>query len=404
MQEYPRYLYRFPFVVPVISPIIADGAVLTEDGRVTAVGRYADLKSSDAKLEEYDGCVLTPSLINCHAHLELSHLAALAAEGISAEHGNITDWIRRLLAARFASGESEEQVDAAIFALAKFYGGGCRTVLDIGNQMESRFLGHDFKAEVFFFLELLGLAGESEHAALESIGQLPDDVSATAHAPYSTSGRLIRALKERAAGRTQLFPIHVGESAAEQEFLQNGTGPFRDFLVERGVDLDSFQTPGLGSVAYLDSLGVLDNQTLCVHGVHVTEAEIELLARRKATVCICPGSNRTLGVGVAPVEGYLEKRIPLTLGTDSLASNPMLNLWQEMKLLREDHPQVAPDDIFAMATSNGARLLGRDDTLGCIKAGVTSSLLAIPCAAKSEADVWEHLTTVGENIELEWIE
>lgn len=404
MQEYPSYLYRFPFVVPVAGPIVADGAVRTEDGRVTAVGRYADLKGRGAKLEEYDGCVLTPSLINCHAHLELSHLSAIAAEDECAGDGNITDWIRRLLAARNGATESDDAVDAAIFALAKFYGGGCRTVVDIGNQLESRFLGHDFKAEVFFFLELLGLTGETEQAALDTLLQLSDDLSATAHAPYSTSSRLIRALKERAVEKKHLFPIHVGESAEEQEFLHNGTGPFRDFLAERGVDLGSFQAPGLGSAAYLDSLGVLDSQTLCVHGVHVTDAEIDLLARSRASVCLCPGSNRTLGVGTAPVDRYLEKGVPLTLGTDSLASNPMLNLWQEMKLLREDHPQVAPDAVFAMATINGARLLERDSTLGSIRPGATSSLLAIPCAAKTEKDIWEHLTTVGENIELEWIE
>lgn len=80
MQEYPRYLYRAPFVVPGHGPVIVDGAVLTEDGLVVAVGSYADLKDADAQGKDYDGHVITPPLVNCHAHLELSCLAGLTGD------------------------------------------------------------------------------------------------------------------------------------------------------------------------------------------------------------------------------------------------------------------------------------------------------------------------------------
>lgn len=400
MQEYPRYLYRAPFVVPGNGPVIVDGAVLTEDGLVAAVGSYADLKDVDAHVENYDGHVITPPLVNCHAHLELSCLAGLT--GDCPAPGDMTGWIRGLLAARAENPDQEIVNDAARLALARLYAGGCRAVADIGNMLESLLLGQGFKTEVFFFLELLGLCGVSEEAALASLAEIGGDVRCTAHAPYSSGPRLIRALKKRAGG--DLFPMHVAESAQEIEFLRTGGGAFVDFLGERGMEVDAFTAPGMGAVRYLDSLGVLDERTLCVHSVYVEDEEISLLAARGAAVCLCPGSNRFMGVGVAPVQKMLAHGIPLVLGTDSLASNPQLSLWREMQVLREDHPGLPPEAVFAMASVNGARLLGVGEKFGTVAPGVSSSLLAVRCPAKNEAEVFEFLTSVGTDIQLEWLE
>ena len=402
MQEYPRYLYRAPFVVPGNESVIADGAVLTEDGLVTAVGAYAELKEVDAQLTEYDGHVIVPALVNCHAHLELSHLAALT--DASPAPGDLTGWIRGLLAGRAGNSDPETVHDEALIALARLYAGGCRAVADIGNSPESRLLGEGFKTEVLFFLELLGLSGEAEESALASLSGIDGDLRCTAHAPYSTGPKLIRALKERARIGKNLFPIHVAESAQEIKFLRTGSGPFADFLAERGVEVAAFSAPGMGAVRYLDSLGVLDARTLCVHAVHVEDEEISLLAARGAAICLCPGSNRFLGVGVAPVQKMLTHDIPLVLGTDSLASNPRLSLWREMQVLREDHPDLPPEAVFAMATVNGARLLGLEGRLGTIAPGVSSSLPAVRCPAKNRAEVFDYLTSAGTDIKLEWLE
>ena len=400
MQEYPRYLYRAPFVVRGNGPVIADGAVLTEDGRVAAVGSYAELKDVEAQVEDYDGHVITPSLVNCHAHLELSYLAGLA--GDCPAPGDMTGWIRGLLAARAAHGDVAAQNDAALMALARLYAGGCRAVADIGNRVESGLIGGGFKTEVLFFLELLGLCGESEEAALTALAGIDAEVRCTAHAPYSAGPALIRALKKR-AGHV-LFPMHMAESAQEIEFLRTGGGPFANFLRERGVTVAAFSPPGMGAVRYLDSLGVLDKHTLCVHGVHVEGEEISLLADHGSAVCLCPGSNRVMGVGTAPVQKMLAHGVPLVLGTDSLASNPHLSLWREMQVLREDHPGLSPEAVFAMASSNGARLLGMEDRIGTIAPGVSSSLLAVRCPGKNTAEVLEYLTSAGADISLEWLE
>lgn len=413
MQEYDNYIYRAPFVVSGEGEVIADGAVITEHGRVLAVGPYAELKDAvaDAEPVDYEGHVIVPALVNAHCHLELSHLAALGrghgagdeAGGLSCRPpGDLPEWIRALLAARDLRGAFDP--DEARFALARLYAGGCRAVLDIGNQPEAREIGAGFKSLVLFHLELLGLSEAGENAAIARLAELPDELCCTAHAPYSTGPRLLTALKERSRRLGGLFPLHVAESSAEVEFLAGGGGPFRDFLAERGVGPEAFATPGVSPVRYLDRLGLLDEKTICVHAVQVEEADIALLAARRAGVCLCPGSNRRLGVGRAPLPDYLAHGIVPALGTDSLASNQALSLWSEMAILRQDHPQVGPEVIFAMATSAGADLLGLGHELGRIAPGVSASLPAVVCPVATAAEVLEYLTTAGEEIRLEWIE
>ena len=402
MQEAERYIYRAPFVVPVGMPVIPDGAVVTEQGRVKAVGRYAELKGMDAELVDYEGHVITPALVNAHAHLELSHLAALGRVPHTLP-GDMPSWISGLLSQRSA-GDPEAAVDAARYALARLYAGGCGALIDIGNQPESRDLGQGFKTRVYFHLELLGFAEESQQQAMNRLATVAEEFCCTGHAPYSTGRKLLQSLKERARRQDCLFPIHVAESVDEIELLTMGTGRFRDFLAERGVWDGSFHPPGVGAVQYLDTLDLLDARTLCVHAVHVTEDEIALLAERKAPVCLCPGSNRYMGVGRPPVERMLAHGILPALGTDSLASNPDLSLWQEMAILREEHPAVPPAEILAMASRNGARILGLESELGVIAPGVSSSLLAVECAATTADEALEYLTSSGIAITLEWIE
>jgi cytosine/adenosine deaminase-related metal-dependent hydrolase len=110
------------------------------------------------------------------------------------------------------------------------------------------------------------------------------------------------------------------------------------------------------STRYLDELGVLDRSTLAVHAVHVTPNDVAILKERGVTVVLCPRSNDRLFVGRAPHHLLKKSGIPLALGTESLASNDSLSLWDEIRYLRESDPSAftAPE-LLAMATLGGAR-------------------------------------------------
>lgn len=396
--------HRAPWLVTCVAGAttpIADGAVVVADGRIVAVGPFAHCRDAADTVVDHDGVVLTPALVNGHAHLELSHLAELG-QG-AANSGDMPGWIYELLTRREAmTVDAEGIMTAAREALATLSAGGCGLVADIGNDPASSGLCDGGRTEVLFFLELLGLSRLGEERALAMLASLAGEVVATPHGPYSVTPRLLQAAKARARRLGQRASIHLAESVDETRFLADGSGNFPDFFRKRGVWDESFVPPGCSPVAYLDRLGVLDAETICVHCVQVSDEDISILARRRVGVCFCPGSNRFLGVGTAPAAKMLQAGILPALGTDSLASNPVLNLWREMQLLKEDHPALEPATVFAMATRGGAQALGMDGSYGSLAVGKKASCLAVRYDGTGK-DLFEYLVTVGDAATVRWL-
>jgi len=223
-----------------------------------------------------------------------------------------------------------------------------------------------------------------------------ESVSLAAHAPHTTSAALIRQIKKWGTGRAKVVSVHVAESEEEILFLRTGGGPLRDLLEERGHEPANWEVPGCGAVTYLDRLGFLDPHTLCVHVVWVSEEEVELLRNSGSGVCLCPRSNLFIDNGLPQVNRLLEAQISCAIGTDSLASNTDLNLFEEMSVLVE-HCAISPDVVLAMATLHGARNLGLGSTYGSLEKG--KKWLAIRVAATDS----EAVVAAGCRGEVEWL-
>ncbi len=399
-----KKLFRAPWVLPVTleQMIIPDGGVLCEQGRILAVGRFKDLESEADQVIDCDG-VLTPALVNGHVHLELSHLAALGrAEEQSC--GHLFQWIRRLMAERDKVGAGQHISDSASGAMESLERSGCAAAVDIGNRLSSMDFSDPEQLKRLFFLEFMGISAEAQKKGRDMLESIPESTCCTAHAAYSVGPELMKSLISRSRNMLQPFPIHTAESAEEILFLNNAGGPLRDFLKDAGAWDGSFKAPGCGAVEYLDRLGILDQRTVCVHAVHVSDSEIGLLAEKQSKICLCPGSNRYLGVGSAPVMKFLHHGLLPALGTDSLASNPELNLWREMKILSAENPGVTPRDIFAMATRGGAEAYGLEDDLGTLSAGRKTRFLHISCHGKSVDHVFDFLVNTCDSEDIEWVD
>ena len=397
--------HRAPWLVtgrPGETGPLADGAVVVAHGRIVALGRYAECRGLAGKVVDHQGCVLVPPLVNGHTHLELSHLSELGkGEGAA---GDLPGWIASLLglrAERAASGA--ENASRAHDTLAQLHCSGCGLVADIGNEPASALFGNASPVAVLFFQEVLGSSRAGEERGLALLDAATDDLFLTGHAPYSVAPGLLRKLKERARRLGHLFSIHLAESTDEVALLNDGRGGFPELFRKLGVWDGSFKVPGTSPVAYLDRLGVVDANTLCVHCVQVDDDDIAVLARRGARVCLCPGSNRFLGVGRPPVERMVAAGILPALGTDSLASNPVLSLWREMGIVRQEHPAIPPATVFAMASRGGAQALGYGETHGRLAVGRPAAMLSVSCPAVGQGEVLEFLTTVGDTAAVSWL-
>jgi 5-methylthioadenosine/S-adenosylhomocysteine deaminase len=121
-----------------------------------------------------------------------------------------------------------------------------------------------------------------------------------------------------------------------------------------------------------------------VHAVHITEPEIELLARFGASVAHCPSSNLKLASGFAPVAAMLKHGINVGIGTDGAASNNRLDSLQEMrtaallaKAVGNDAEAMPAHEALAAATLHGARALGLEASIGSLAPGKFADLCAI---------------------------
>jgi len=196
------------------------------------------------------------------------------------------------------------------------------------------------------------------------------------HSPYTCSDDTLVRAKDAAAARGVLFQIHVAETRAEYAY---------------GTADDRQETP----IGRLARLGLLDADTLLVHGVWLTPEDIDLIAHKSCGLVHCPESNMKLAAGIAPVPAFLQAGIPVGLGTDGCASNNDLDLLREMDTAAKLHKVAGGDPtalpaarVLAMATREGARAIGLGERIGTLEAGKQADLVILDSAHPSLCPVY----------------
>lgn len=362
-----------------------------EDGRVTWVGAAGDSGGPRGRVHDLGPGVILPGLVNAHCHLELSHLAGL---GERAPAGFVP-WVESLMDQRGRASADEARA-ATRRAIRQLESTGTVAVGDVSNALAHLDLLEESHLRAVVFYEVLGwdparadriLAGAADVMTLASRPELRTRVRIAAHAPYSVSPELLAGIVRRGGPAA----MHLAESPDETRFLARGDGEWKSFLGRRGLGHVPFDAPGVSPIAHVDALGGLREGMVAAHCVQVDESDCALLARRGVFVAICPRSNRSLRVGMAPVRRLLDAGVRLCLGTDSLASAPTLDLMADMALLQSQFPELAPEVVVRMATLGGAEALGLAE-LGAIEPGRSADLAFAPAGA-SPPDPLRFLTS-----------
>jgi cytosine/adenosine deaminase-related metal-dependent hydrolase len=220
-----------------------------------------------------------------------------------------------------------------------------------------------------------------------------------AHAPYSVSPALLSEIARRR--REAPLAIHLGESLEEVEFLRTGGGPIRDTLQMLGIWPDTWTAPHCDPLEYIHRLGYLQPGLLAVHAVHLTDDALARLRRAQAVVVTCPRSNTWVGAGVPRLSHFYATGVAVAVGTDSLASSPTLNLFDELHEMRRLAPDVTAAALLHSATRQGAVALGFGAEYGSIEAGRRAELLAVDIPS-GVTDVEEYLVSGVPSGDIRW--
>ncbi len=373
---------------------VGDGQLLTgqtvvadQAGKVHAVVDSETIDSSDQlRLEG----VLVPGFVNVHCHLELSHMHGLLPAGTG-----LVPFIQGVVSRRQAAMELIEQAIAA--ADKAMYDQGIVAVGDISNTADTLATKLRSRMAYYTFVEMFDFwhPDQAQHyfdsyqTIYDRLAEVdPHSISVVPHAPYSVSPSLFALIGQFNQGEIRSISMHNQETPAEQEMFLTGGGELVNFFTSMGFDLSHFRPTGKPSLYYaLEHMDAL-HRHLMVHNTLTTDAD------RAAAESVlphvywvsCPNANLYIENRLPDYEVLAGGRAKVCLGTDSLASNWQLSIFEEMKTIARYQPSVGLGNLIRWGTQNGAEALGMEHKLGRIDVGLRPGLNLIKLNAMGMID------------------
>jgi len=363
----------------MVAPMLRDGAVVMEDGRVVEVGPAKEIhrRYSGCELINLAGQVIVPGLINSHSHLELSHLRAAQLP-----HGSFVEWI---LALRSALRKCPaDPAAAALEGARQSMSFGVTHVGDISQSCAAtRSALRDGPLRVTSFGEALGLAKLRSHfeAGLSYAVDHSSEseflrIGICAHSPYTVDLPGYRQCLDLARGGNLPLATHLAEASEEREFVMRQSGPLRGLWEQISLWTDPVETFHGPPIAMARAIGLLDYPAVLAHVNDCTDEELGWLKEGNASVVYCPRTHAYFGRPPHRWRQMLERGINVAVGTDSCASSPDLNLVDELRLLHQQSPDLPVEQFWQMATSNAAKALRCEG--GTLAPGGPADLVSFP--------------------------
>ncbi|GAA4301099.1 amidohydrolase family protein [Compostibacter hankyongensis] len=376
-------------MVKFSADALFDGYRFRQEGTVLVLdkeGRVADLlPAGDAggDVRHLRG-ILCPGFVNCHCHLELSHL-----KGHMPEKTGLTDFLLGVM--KFRGHFSETIInDAMEQAEEDMFRAGIVAVGDIVNTAVSLPLKKRGRLHYHTFVEVMGVAEQDAAARFAAARELytlfrsssPGEAgygpaaSVVPHAPYSVSPALLRLINDFPGNA--LLSIHNQESAAEDHLYRERQGDLLRLYHSLGIKPAAFRPSGLSSLrSWLPALN--RHPLLLVHNTYTTEEDwaFAAAAGQPLYACLCPNANLYIENRLPDIAALQRQGIPIALGTDSLASNHSLSILAEIKTLQQRLPALSVQTLLHWATAGGAKALQLDDRLGSFEKGKQPGVLLI---------------------------
>lgn len=400
-------LYSARWVLPVSSTAIADGAIATEGKVIVAVGSQAELSQRypEAERRSFGEAAILPGLINAHSHLELTAMRGFL-DGVE---GDFFSWLRRLTVARLERMTADDLRVSATMGACEALSAGVTYVADASDSAgESMKALRDTGLRGTVYQESFGpdpkLAKENfaklsdKIAKLESMQTPLVRVGASPHAPYTVSAPQLEMISDFALAEQLPLMMHAAESVAERMLLAEGSGSFAQGLASRGI---KWNAPSLSSIKYLARHGILRTRPLLAHCINVDADDLDIIAETQTSIAHCPKSNAKLGHGRAPFAEFVRRKLPIGLGSDSVASNNTCDLLEEARFAllfaragSEQSSDLQAGDALYAATLGGARAVGLEGQIGELHEGCQADFTVVSLAGTHQLPTYDPVSSL----------
>ena len=352
-------------LTPEFDVVRADVLVDADSGDVLDVGEDLD---AEEVLDATDGLVI-PGLVNAHTHVSMTLLRGYA------DDKPLETWLREdvwPVEAELTPGDVRVGAELGIVEMIR---SGATTFSDM----------YFHVPEIAAAVEESGIRAVLGHTAI-TVGKDEADARADVRESLDVAIELDGAADGRITTTFQPHSLTTVEEPYLEEFVPKAREaglPIHFHANETVNEVEPIvDERGMRPLEYADDLGLLTERDFFAHGVHLDDAEIDLLSERGTGVIHCPASNMKLASGMAPVQRLLEAGVTVGIGTDGAASNNDLDVFGELrdaamigKLAAGDASAVGAESAVRMATAGGADALGI--TSGRIEPGANADLAVI---------------------------
>jgi 5-methylthioadenosine/S-adenosylhomocysteine deaminase len=393
---------------PPSSILIRDGRyVLTDKGPISNKSIYVndrkilDIGDTKSLLRRHgvpdltvdaSTCIVMPGLVNNHSHIAMSLLRGYA------EDLPLLEWLHRKIWPAEAKLSPEDIHLGALVGCAESLLSGTTTITTIYFYDHKGSEAHAIAETGIRGLVAHGIFDRTRKEGLAKTELLARDwhghdsgrvrVATSPHAPYSCSPELLKEieslrthLNERYGSEYRVLnTLHVSEARNEVEEIEK----------RYRVDAKS------GVAKYLDSLGVLNEETICAHSIHFSSGDYESMVRTKASIASCPVSNLKVGMGIADLPRAISSGLTVSLGTDGPASNNSLDMFETIKMAsllpkgtRGDTTLMDARTTFQLATIGGAKSMHVDQDAGSLATGKKADIVIVDLSAINSEPVYD---------------
>ncbi|MBF0104081.1 MAG: amidohydrolase family protein [Deltaproteobacteria bacterium] len=322
--------------------------------------------------------VLLPGFVNAHCHLELTNLGPLKEK-------KFVPWIKTLLEKK--QGQRKVEVKNAIRTGIRLnLLSGCTTIIDHISFDTPLSYYNDVQVRVIGFGEVVGTRTEMSQFALrkirDSLTHAPIPFYQTLHSVHAVSPEVLKTVLGK---KYKALSLHLAESREECDYFKYRAGPLWLFIAALRPDIHTSPLHAADSaVKFIHHHKHSLHHALVIHANYTDSKDIKIMATWP-NICVvhCPGSFDFFGHDSFPFKKYKENKIPIALGTDSIASNSTLNFLQETRLFLKRHPKTNLFEFLPMITTNACHAIGLKK-VGMIKEGYRADMVGFKLRGTKE--------------------